>query len=160
MATTLIGIIINIAVLFVFFLYFRRRIEAILETKKVVEHIRSEVDDMIVELNQTADRNIGLMEERLTRLSALVSEADRRITVLKKESDRGKSAEAVYTHLKPLSAAPSPRKEPEVQAAKKSPREEVLELYRQGLDAREIAGKVDKTLGEVELIISLGVNRK
>ncbi len=154
MATTLISITVNLIVLFLFFVYFRRRISAILQTTNIVQQIQREVDEMITELNQTADRNIGLMEERLERLGALISDADKRISVLKKEGDRSKSSEAVYTQLRPK-VTPPPAPEP-----KRSARDEVLELYRQGVEPKEIAARVNKTLGEVDLIISLRGNRK
>lgn len=155
MATTLISITVNLIVLFVFFLYFRRRISSVLQTTNIVQQIQREVDEMIVELNQTADRNIGLMEERLERLSALISDADKRIGVLKRESDRSKVSETVYTQLRPKITPPPPPAEP-----RKSARDEVLELYRQGVEPKEIAARVNKTLGEVDLIISLRGNRK
>lgn len=124
---------------------------------------------MIIDLNQTTDRNVGLVEEQLERLSSRIAEADRRIVVLKKETEKTRSSEEVYTRLRPV--LPPSSKEPKAAdkkaekreekppEVKRTTREQVLELYRSGMEAREIATKVDKTLGEVELIIALGINR-
>lgn len=165
MVGSLLVILTNCLVLFVFFIYFRKRIDRALQSENILRDIRAEVDQMIVELNQTTDRNVGLVEDHLERLTARLAEADRRIVVLKKESDKVRTVDTVYTRLRPVS--PPKRTEPKATEKKteappepKKPiREEVLELYRSGMEAREIATKVDKTLGEVELIISLGTNR-
>jgi len=170
MVATLVVILVNLAVLFGFFVFFRRRIDRALQSENILHDIRAEVDKMIVELNETTERNIGLVEDQLERLSARIGEADRRIVVLKKEGERTRPGDTVYTRLRPVVAVPTEvrgPKQPErvtekpVEKApeKKSIREQVLELYRSGLEAREIASKLNKTLGEVELIITLGTNR-
>lgn len=170
MVGALVGISVNLVILFGFFFYFRSRLDRAVEARNILRDIRAEVDEMIVELNQTTDRNVGLVEDQLSRLSARMAEVDRRIVVLKKEGEKAKAADAVYTHLRPT-APPAPRAakgtaakadrpaEPAPPPKKKSTREQVLDLYRSGLEAKEIATKLDKTLGEVELIISLGTNR-
>lgn len=166
MVGNLLVILVNLVVLLVFFLYFRRRIDRALQTENILHDIRVEVDEMIVDLNQTTDRNVGLVEDQLARLAARIAEADRRIMVLKKESEKTRTTDTVYTHLKPVAPqlAEKPSKPAEKRVEKsaekpKSAREQVLEMYRTGLEAREIAAKLGKTLGEVELIISLGTNR-
>lgn len=166
MVGNLLVILVNLAVLLGFFVYFRRRIDRALQAENILRDIRGEVDEMIVDLNQTTDRNVGLVEDQLARLSARIAEADRRIVVLKKESGRARTTDAVYTHLKPvvqqLAEKPARPVEKKVERSPEKPksvREQVLEMYRSGLEAREIATKIGKTLGEVELIISLGTNR-
>jgi hypothetical protein len=163
MTVALLGIFANLIVLFGFFMYFRSKILRTLQTKDIVQQIQSEVDTMITQLNETADRNIALVEERLTRLSTLLADADRRIVVLKRDAARAKKVDEVYTHLKPPDSIVVPEAEhvaePEV-SLKRSPRDEVLALYEQGIEPREIASRVEKTLGEVDLIISLGTKRK
>lgn len=158
-------ILVNATLLVAFFVYFRRRIDRALETGTIVKAIQDEVNQMIVDINGTTDRNIALIEERIERLQGLLAGADKRISVLKRESERGKVAEEVYTQLKPrgpLAEAPVPpaAPKPTEPPAAKSPREEVLELHSQGMDSKRIASKVNKTLGEVELIISLGERRR
>lgn len=170
MVGTLVVILVNLAVLFGFFFFFRGRIDRALQSENILHDIRAEVDQMIIELNETTERNIGLVEDQLERLSTRIGEADRRIVVLKKESDRGRPPDTVYTRLRPVVAVKAeekdskqaerrPQRPVEKPPEKKNIREQVLELYRSGLDAREIASKLGKTLGEVELIITLGTNR-
>lgn len=167
MVGTLLLIIANVVVLAAFFFYFRRRIARALESDTIIARVRDEVGQMIVELNETADRNIAVLEERIARLSNLLSDADKRIVVLKKEADKSRAKERVYSQLKPR-PAPVEARPPLVDAAPpaapksvepirpKSLREEVLDLHRQGIEPRTIAARLNKTVGEVELIISLG----
>jgi DNA-binding NarL/FixJ family response regulator len=163
MIETLVVILVNLVVLFGFFILFRRRIDRALQTDYILRDIRAEVDQMIVELNETTDRNIRLVEEQLARLSTRITEADHRIVVLKKEDEKAHSVDSVYTKLRPAAAARKPKglenKTTQVSEKKKSTREQVLELYRSGMEAREIATRLGKNLGEVELIITLGANR-
>src|SRR6056297_964185 len=53
----------------------------------ITEQVRAEIDRMIVDLNQTADRNIGLIEQRIQSLGELIKEADHRMTLLQKQTD-------------------------------------------------------------------------
>ncbi len=159
MAGMVLLIIANAALLVGFFFYFRRRIDRALATDSIVKAIRDEVNQMIVDFNGTTDRNIALIEERIGRLQGLLSNADKRITVLKKESEKTKSSEDVYAQLKPRGPLPEPSI-PKDPVRAKSPREEVLDLYHQGMDPKLIASRLNKTLGEVELIISLGERRR
>lgn len=159
MIGTLLLIVANCAVLVGFYVYFRRRLDRALQSDEILKAVRDEVSQMIVDMNETADRNIALIEERIARLSSLVGDADRRIVVLQKEVERTKTRESVYSQLKPKPAVPAaPTMEEPVRA--KSPREEVMELFHQGIDPKQIATKLNKTLGEVELIISLGDRRR
>ena len=41
-----------------------------------------------MELNQASDRNVGLIEDKVTRLQQLLKEADRKIVVLNRELDK------------------------------------------------------------------------
>jgi len=159
MAGMILLIFANIALLVGFFFYFRRRIDRALATDSIVKAIQDEVNQMIVDFNGTTDRNIALIEERIGRLQGLLSSADKRIAVLKKEGEKTKTSEEVYAQLKPRGPLPE-APPPQAPVRVKSPREEVLDLHHQGMDAKLIASKLNKTLGEVELIISLGERRR
>ncbi len=154
----------------------------------ITEQVRAEIDRMIVDLNQTADRNIGLIEQRLKSLGDLVKEADHRISLLQKQADNLSKSVDTYSRLRPgnltnASSASSsksavvpdnPRSQPESIPPKKSEesdepaegaggqskRERVINLYRQGISADIIASRVDSTVAEVELIISMTEGQK
>ncbi len=143
----------------------------ILDGGEFIDSIKDEINHLVVELNQTAERNIGIIEARINRLQKLVDSADRKIALLGKEREKVKLGREVYDRLKksaPLVAtSDSPSTETAVSPVPKeaadaalpepgrSSADEVLDLHRQGFDTRLIASRTGSTLGEVELIISL-----
>jgi len=167
----------------IFILVFRIVHKRTVRPKKLLMEIESELDSLLVEMNGTTDRNIRLIEESIRRLKDEVATADKRIRILQGEiQKRAESSRTDYLHLarhKPLNIeviddnvkkkdeSPSlPEKEKEKVSKLKTGisrensraagiKEEILELNRKGIDAKIIAGKVGRPLGEVELIISL-----
>lgn len=153
MVTTLILVLINLAVLFGMFLFFNAKIKKALSTEEIIKTVREEVDQMIVELNQTTNRNIGLIEESIKRLSATLRKADKSVGILNKEAERRKQSEEVYTNLKPKSV--QIQKSENSGEKVKSIQEKVLDLHRKGLSPSVISKRLDMTVGEIELIISI-----
>ena len=172
MTIVLLSLALNALLLGIGYLIFRRRINRVLDGGQLIDTIKDEVNHLVVELNQTTERNIGIIEERIGRLQKLVGEADRKILLLGKESDKVKFGAEVYDRLKravpvvppagPAEEAvqdhPGPRSGPETVAVPETQRtiaEDVLALHRQGFDSRIIATRTGSTMGEIELIISL-----
>lgn len=77
--------VLNVGFAAVIYLLLIRRIDRKLEPGRIVEQVRSEIEGIIVELNQTTDRNIGLIEDRVNRLNSVLEQADKRLSVLKRE---------------------------------------------------------------------------
>ncbi len=150
-------------------LYLARRIERRIEPTAVLNEIRAEVDELIVEFNQTTERNIALLEERIVRLNRIIETADRRITVLKRETESHDAGTRVYSDIV-QQAALQRRKEHkersengEVTSADgqtetdstEERRRQIIDLYEKGIASNIIAARVGTTVGEVELIVSL-----
>lgn len=127
-----------------------------LQKSNVIIELQSEVNELILELNQTTDRNINILEEKISDLTRLLNDVDKRIKILRTESERNKPEPLVYNQLgriqdnKPL--AESSIKKPEVGKNKK---DRIIELHNNGFTTTVIASRVGSTVGEVELIISL-----
>lgn len=64
------------------FFYFRRRIRRTLELDEILDRARDEIGGMIAELNQTADRNVSLLEDRIAAARAAVDAAEKRFGAL------------------------------------------------------------------------------
>ena len=77
-----------------------RKIRRELDTKEIIDKIRDEVNGLIVELNQTTDRNIGIVEERIGRLRSLVDEADKKIQLVDRELQKHDVGIDVYQKLR------------------------------------------------------------
>ncbi len=184
----------NGAVVFLAYRSLRRRIDAASASTDLINQVRAEIGQIITELNQVTDRNIGLVEGKIAELSRTLEEADKKIVLLSREGEK-LSVGKRYSQLRPrvsilpdvvspvegaaaapitptLSSKPAHRNGGEgpsqildqaqsrAQAQVEAPRgaggrEEVVAMYRQGIDRRLIAKKLHKTIGEIDLIISL-----
>ena len=153
----------NLLILFIIYRILSNRIEKRIASAELITQIRSEVETLVVELNHVTERNIGLLEEKVAGLSKLLSEADKKILNLSRESDK-LSLGKTYNELKTKARIPIKTPEPE-EKEREEPQEpldarsEVIRMHRMGSDKRIIASRLKKTLGEVELIISWEGNR-
>ncbi len=64
-----------------------------------VSELREEIDRLVVELNQTADRNIALIEDRIASLNELAAVADKRIGLLRREIEKHDVGAQLYARL-------------------------------------------------------------
>lgn len=154
MITPILIVSMNLAVFLVFYLYIKRRLDRALKSDEMANRARTEINQMILELNQITDRNISLIEDRLNALTEILSKADKSIVLMNREVEKQDSRTGVYSHLKPRSL-------PANQAALKTEstgtaKEKVLELHRQDVPAGSIAKMLNITVAEAEFIISLG----
>ncbi len=150
---------INVSILFLMFLYFRGRLVRFVKSNLVLDQIREEVDMMIIEMNQTTNRNIGLIEERLQYLSELTAKADKSILQLSRTVEQKKKEVLVYNDLKkraPMVHQDSVQDFP----LELTLNQRVLQMYKDGISKEKIAHNIDKTLGEVDLILSLELRKE
>ena len=90
---------VNLVVLGLIFLYVRGKVRKALEMEGLMDNLRKEVGELVRDLNQTTDRNITLLEDSLRALKQATEEADRRVTVLRREAERRSTESAVYDRL-------------------------------------------------------------
>ncbi|MEA1910564.1 MAG: hypothetical protein U9N32_02685 [Spirochaetota bacterium] len=134
-----------------------------LQKSNVILELESEVNDLVRELNLTADRNINILEDKIKTLTAILNDADKRIKILGSEAGKSKSESVIYNKLGKISGKAesdvSPKMEPVVSPVKKvvelNKKERIIELHKNGFASSVIATKAGLTVGEVELIISL-----
>jgi hypothetical protein len=109
-------IAVNIVGYTVVFLLLRQRIRRAASPEAQAAELRDEVNRLIVELNQTTDRNVALIEDRIASLSDLLSKADRKIGLLRRESEKHDVGAKIYDRL----ADSRPHAEPQ-QALREAP---------------------------------------
>jgi len=153
--TVLTCTLINIGILSIMYLVFRKKLEKAVTASSLVEHVRREIDELVVELNHTTDRNIELIEERIGRLNKLLKDADNRIVVLNRQQERP-AVKDTYEDV----VRPRPGAERKAEDREPTVKEKVLLLSGQGFDNAVIAGRLGLTLGEVDLIVSLETRRE
>ncbi len=113
-------------------------------------HVERQMNSALVELAEMARQITGQLDTRAARLSALMDDADRKIDELKQLSQQviTPANNSPATQTKPESPPPPP--EPE-----DSRHREVYDLADQGLAPPEIAAKLGRPRGEIELILAL-----
>ncbi|MBN2626109.1 MAG: hypothetical protein JXA95_05535 [Spirochaetales bacterium] len=161
-------IVILLAIQVLAFLYFRMMIRRELSRENRIDSVRREIEQLIIELDRTADRNVEIVENRIAALKEQIRQGERIIRLIETEQEKRDTAPPLYTDL--AGRIPEEKIEEESPASRIvgvssrdedwgieviDGRERALELYRQGMDAALIASSTGLPRGEVELIISL-----
>jgi hypothetical protein len=127
-----------------------------MSSTKILNQVNDEINKLIIELNQTTDRNIQLIEERIAFINQLLVKVDKAVSILNKDINKHESSKLTYQNIKPKSVKFKEQTELDFTPKnKKSVKEEALELFHMGISPNMIAKKLGKTLGEIELMISL-----
>jgi hypothetical protein len=169
---TWLSIAVTVILIAVAYVILNRNITARTSQQAALDEIKREVGAVLTELNAASERNVELIEDRITTLERLVEQADRRISVLRREVERDQ--EITYQRPVPRPQAPVPAEDQrrtgpvsaEYGTIDRAPPAEPVEesgdaasrierLYLQGFPLERIASIVGRSLGEVELIISL-----
>ncbi len=110
MGDLFILIAVNIAGLFAIFFFLKMKIRKTLEIDGLLAEARKEVRLLSIEMNETTDRNVTLVEDRLASLRELLAEADRRMGVFQRETGKRQDERELYSRLG--RKAPLPSREP------------------------------------------------
>lgn len=113
--------------------------EVIAHHRAVNNAAREPLDTVMAEANELAVRLAKALDAKAARLEVLMDQADERLARLEK--------------VAPPAAAPSPLPPPASGA--NSIERQVLELAEKGCDSSQIARRVHRSVGEVELILAL-----
>ncbi len=158
---TTVFTVTGICLLAIYSVYFllNRKISKILNSEKILSRVDDEVNGLILELNQTAERNILLIEDRIKKLNRLIKESDKSIMLLNKQFDRQKIEPIQYNHLSKMRNFISPEDESVKDVVENdenlSDKDRILELSNKGFSSDVIAAKTGSSIGEVDLIITL-----
>jgi hypothetical protein len=110
---------LELAGLFVIWFLLKSKIARYLELENLLDGVREEARALVLELNETADRNVSLVEDRMQSLRELLDEVDRRIGVEKRELGARAVEREVYEKLarrRPIVPAQEGQVAPEPQA--------------------------------------------
>jgi len=104
----------DVAGLVVVWFLLRARLRRYLELENLLAGVREESRALVTELNETADRNVTLVEDRIVALRGLLDEVDRRMGVARRELESRRTEREVMERLSrrrpivPESAEPIP----------------------------------------------------
>jgi hypothetical protein len=99
--TILITLVVDVGGLIVLYALLRDRVRRATTAEAQIGEIREEVSRLLVELNQTTDRNILLMEDRIGSLNDLLAAADKKIGLLQREIEKHDVGARIYSRLSP-----------------------------------------------------------
>ena len=154
------------------------KIKKKIDNKTFLKEVHDEINSLVAQINETSDRNVLLIENRLERLSNLISISDITLSELKRfnsDSRENISENKKNTTNKinnsetgniqnSINIIKNERIEKVVDEGKfhvlndnetLTKRERILLLHKQGISPSVIASQTKATIGEVELIISL-----
>ena len=167
----LILLCINIILMIVFY----RKISHNFSQNAYRDRIREEVNRLIIDIEHESDHAVTVLEDKIRQIEKLLCDTDKHIALVEQEHEKwrmqkeflenyhtAKEQDAVSVnnaekntvmiYKKPIGVSP--------EAVGKistllNPREQVIELARQGFSIDFIAEKVDLPLGEIALILSI-----
>jgi hypothetical protein len=149
------------------YLVLRRRLDRIARGAGDLPELRSQVAELIAELNGTAERNISLLEDRIRRMDELLRQADRCTGRPRPASQRPASqrpASQRPASQRPASQRPASQHgtsaaQPARAGSAQERSAQVMRLRRLGFSSAVIADRLATSQGEVELIVNLAADR-
>jgi hypothetical protein len=97
--TILITLVVDFGGLLIVYLLLRDRVRRAASSESRIAEIRDEVSRLLVELNQATDRNIALMEDKIAVLNEAISTADKKIGLLRRETEKHDVGSQIYSRL-------------------------------------------------------------
>lgn len=131
----------------------RRRYEQAQERNKAGR----DIETVMVELDQLARQVHGRLDTRFAKLEMIIRDADERIENLSRLVRAAQGSPTLDLTLEEAVPDPPPLEEKEIDDERHAP---IYRLADSGLAAAEIALEVDRTTGEIELILSLRRTRR
>lgn len=139
----------------VMFLLLRRIVNRWFTSTSQLDRVEQEVEKLLVELNHATASNIDLIEARIRELKEMLAVVDKRIGLLKREEEKHEVGKKVYNKIVKTPPVPIIEQAAIPEPSVVSLRDKILNLYHSGFSSPMIASQVGKTVGEVELVISL-----
>jgi len=158
--TVLITLILDVGGLLLIYVLLRDRVRRAASRDAQIAEIRDEVSRLLVELNRTTDRNIALIEDRIASLNELLSSADKKIGLLRRETEKHDVGTQIYSRLSEgrsratgaQAAKSPPRREREEPA---QPRQERDEMPPPRQEREGVAARVAASGGASSLSVEL-----
>ena len=163
------------------FLYFRMFIVKRTGFEGIIKEVRDEVSRLIQRIDETADKDISLIEDKEKSLRTLLDETDRRMAALNRELARRENAEDTYRKLgrfsiieqstiekstieqsNPTLTPPLPQEASSKETyttEDKSQENQLRDLVRSGFSPQIIASRLGISIAEAEFAVALQERR-
>ena len=166
----LILLCINIILMIIFY----RKVSHNFSQNAYRDRIREEVNRLIIDIEHESDHAVTVLEDKIQQIEKLLSDTDKHIALVEQEHEKWRmqkeflgayrtspqedEASAADTQKNTVMVYKKPIGIPDADAKNTlllNPREQVVELARQGFSIDFIAERVDLPLGEIALILSI-----
>ncbi|MBI4577219.1 MAG: hypothetical protein HY722_13250 [Planctomycetes bacterium] len=172
-----VAFVVGISVLFYFLLRWRHRVQQRAfgfdarqyTAEREETALKESMDGLLVEIQETAREMNGRMDSKMRLLNQLIADADDRLTRMAQVRDEleraaaaalARTVEGAAAAAPGLAPAPGGARRPTLATASPPERHaEVHALADRGLGSPEIASRLGRHLGEVELILGLRKTR-
>ena len=170
-----ISCFVNVILWLFLFFYFKKRFS----TQEYLREIEDEFERLCTEMNGITDRNITLIEDKISTLKELLETADQHIKTVRKEQRKQKkeetekikiqepvnppetlyAAERYISNLSTVNVVPAqnvPQNiSPVTEKQEKPVGDKVLELWKLEMEPERIAAKLSVSLTEIRMIIDM-----
>lgn len=116
-----------------------------------------DLETVMAELDQLARQVHGRLDTRFAKLEMVIRDADERIENLSRLVRAAEGSPTLDLTLEEAVPDPPPPDDKDIDDKRHAP---IYRLADSGLTAAEIAGEVDRTTGEIELILALRRTRR
>jgi hypothetical protein len=87
--------IFNIILWIIFIIKFKK----LFSTDDIISKTRSEMNNMIIDINRNTERDISLIDDRTQKLKLIIAEADRHIALARAEEEKHASVQELHTAM-------------------------------------------------------------
>jgi len=119
--TVVLTLVIDLGGLLLVYALLRDRVRRATSAATQIAELRDEVSRLVVELNQTTERNVALLEDRVTHLNDLLAAADRKMGVLQREIEKHDVGSKVYNRILDRGGREAAAQQPAVPAKQAPP---------------------------------------
>jgi hypothetical protein len=97
--TILITLVVDLGGLLLIYALLRDRLRRAASASTQIAELRDEVSRLVIELNQTTDRSVALLEDRIANLNDLSAAADKKMGLLRREIEKHDMGNQVYSRI-------------------------------------------------------------
>ena len=162
------------------FIFLRTYLKRRTGQERILAEFREEVNNILLTIDETTERDISLIEEREKKLKSLLEEIDKRLRLYVREMERHNKADETHAALSALNSKPvvtyadlgkkrykgpllpeiTPDDESKPEAAsplinQPSKSEQIRSFLRSGLSEAAIASRLEISISEVEFAAAL-----
>ena len=86
---------------------FYARLKTVFSPQKILANLKTEVDNLVADIGRETDRDVAILENRIVALRTLIDEADRRVGLARRETEKQSREALILDALSETSPKPA-----------------------------------------------------